>query len=72
MKELLIKEKHTFYDKDVIKLMPTAVTENKRNLRVNMWHLEGCELVSLQVTQVLSALIVFGNMFLKRSYCYSW
>lgn len=51
--------------------MPTADTEKKLNLKVNMC-LEGCELVSSQVTQALSALIVFGDMFLKRCYCYSW
>lgn len=49
---------------------PSAQTQNKLHLKVNMC-LQGCELLALQVIEALSALIVFGNVFLKRRYCYS-
>lgn len=50
---------------------PTAETVNKLHLKVNMCLL-GCELVVLQVIEALYALIVFGNVFSQRCYCYSW
>lgn len=63
--------KHIYRDVRRGKRNPPAETDTKLHLKVNMC-LQSCELAASQVMEALSALIVFGNVFLKRHYCYSW